>query len=114
MKTLIKTLAVIGCAAHLAACATSETVSSATSTVDAVTPDVTLNQFLDLRITALQKEAAAGQGENLDALAELMGSDDRAAFASMMQTNYDSLFSDLEQPAQLTDRIEALRPELAI
>ena len=114
MNILYKAVAVTACVLTLGACATSETVSSATSTVDAVTPDVTLNRFIDTRMASLQKEAAAGSGENLDALAELLGEDNKADFAHMMQVNYEQLFTGLSQPGQLVSRIEALQAARAI
>jgi len=109
MNRLIKAGMIACVVSALGACATTETVSSGTSTLDAVTPDITLNQFIELRMTSLQKEAAAGHGENLDALAELVGSDDKSDFATMMQVNYEQLFTDLDQPAQLLSRIEEIR-----
>lgn len=101
MKTTVKAGIVALSMVALGGCATSETLSSVSSTLDAVTPDVTLNQFIEMRMTSLQKEAAAGHGENLDALAELVGSDNKADFARMMQVNYEQLFTRLDQPQQL-------------
>ena len=90
----------------LGGCTITDVTSSTSGTLDTVTPDVTLNRFVDVRMASIQKEAAQGQGENLDALAELMGKKDKQAFSIWMHTNYDALFSDLEKPAQLISRIE--------
>ena len=109
MKTTVKAGLVAVSMMALGGCATSETLSSISSTTDAVTPDVTLNQFIEMRMASLQKEAAAGHGENLDALAELVGSEDKAGFAQMMQVNYEQLFTRLDEPTQLLSRIEALQ-----
>jgi Protein of unknown function (DUF3015) len=90
------------------ACTIVDFTSSTSSTLDTVTPDVTLNRFVDVRIASIKKEAAAGEGENLDALAKLMGKNDKAAFSDWMQTNYDELFNNLQQPNELISRIETL------
>jgi hypothetical protein len=87
-------------------CTITDVTSSTSGTLDTVTPDVTLNRFVDVRLASIQKEAAQGNGENLDALAELMGKKDKQAFTSWMHTNYDELFSNLEKPSQLISRIE--------
>jgi len=89
-------------------CTTTDITSSTSSTVDTVTPDITLNRFVDVRIASIKKEAAAGEGENLDALAQLMGKQDKQAFSGWMQVNYDVLFNDLEQPKELISRIETV------
>ena len=92
----------------LSACAITDVTSSTSDTVDAVTPDITLNRFVDVRIASIKQEAAAGQGENLDALAHLMGHENKVEFSGWMQSNYQVLFNDLEQPSELVSRIEAL------
>jgi len=97
---------VIVAALALGGCTITDVTSSTSGTLDAVTPDITLNQFVDVRLASIQKEAAEGQGENLDALAELMGKTDKRAFSSWMQDNYNELFSNLEKPSQLISRIE--------
>lgn len=86
---------------------TIDMTSSTSSTLDTVTPDVTLNRFVDMRIAAIQQEAAGGGGENIDALAYMLGKEDRTEFASWMQVHYQELFTGLEQPAELLSRITA-------
>lgn len=56
-------------------------------------------------MASIQKKAAQGEGENPDALADLMAKKDKQAFSSWMHENYDVLFSDLEKPSQLLSRI---------
>ncbi|NOQ87577.1 MAG: DUF3015 domain-containing protein [Gammaproteobacteria bacterium] len=56
-------------------------------------------------MASIQKEAAQGEGEKLDALAGLMGKKDRQAFLSWMHTNYEVLFTDLEKPSPLLSGI---------
>jgi len=92
----------------------SDITSSTSSTLDAVTPDITLNHFVDVRIASIQKEAAAGEGENLMALAHLMGQQDKAAFSGWMQTHYSELFTDLKQPSELVMRIEKISTQFQI
>lgn len=87
-------------------CTITDFTSSTSSTLDAVTPDVTLNRFVDVRIASIKKEAAAGQGENLDALAEMLGTQDKAAFSKWMQTNYQDLFGNLNKPKELVSRLK--------
>jgi len=87
-------------------CTITDVTSTTSDTVDAVTPDITLNRFVDVRLASIQKEAAQGNGENLDALAELMGKKNKQAFSIWMHTNYDVLFTDLEKPSQLVARIQ--------
>ncbi len=96
----------------MAGCTITDVTSSTSGTLDTVTPDITLNHFVDVRLASIQKEAAQGAGENLDALAELMGKSDKQAFASWMHTNYDELFSNLEKPSQLISRIETQTTDL--
>ncbi|MDH5612575.1 MAG: DUF3015 domain-containing protein [Gammaproteobacteria bacterium] len=103
---IISSVLVTGMLLTIAGCTTTDITSSTSSTVDTVTPDVTLNRFVDVRIASIKKEAAAGQGENLDALAQLMGKQDKQAFSGWMQVNYDVLFNNLEQPKELISRIE--------
>lgn len=99
---------VVGMVLASTACTTTDITSSTSSTVDAATPDITLNRFVDVRIASIKKEAAAGKGENLEALAQLMGKQDKQAFSGWMQVNYDVLFNDLNQPTELISRIETV------
>lgn len=96
----------------LAGCTITDVTSSTSGTLDAVTPDVTLNRFVDVRLATIQKEAAQGEGENLNALAELMGKTNKKAFSTWLHANYDELFSNLEKPSQLISRIETRGSDL--
>lgn len=107
MKQSIKTLLFAGLVSGLSACtAITDITSSTSSTLDAITPDITLNHFIDKRFEAIRKDAASGGGENIDALAELMGKQDPTQFAIFMQQNYDQLFSDVQHSSELIARIE--------
>lgn len=106
-KILVLTSALLVSGLQLTGCATTDGLSTTSGVVDAVTPDITLNNFVDVRLASIQQDAAQGEGENLEALADLMGKKDKQAFSHWMQANYDTLFTDLKQPAELISRIEA-------
>jgi len=93
-------------------CTITDVTSSTSGTLDTVTPDVTLNNFVNLRLASIQKEAAQGSGENLETLAKLMGKSDKQAFSTWVHSNYDVLFSNLQEPSQLISRIEIQGHEL--
>ncbi len=98
---------ILSMALMVTACTITDVTSTTSGSLDTVTPDITLNRFVDVRLASIQKEAAQGSGENLDALADLMGKKDKQAFSSWIHTNYETLFSDLEKPSQLISRIES-------
>ena len=98
----------------LSACTTTDFLSSTSSTLDSVTPDMSLNKFVNVRMASLKKEAAAGEGENLEALAQLMGKEDKKAFSSWLQVNYDELFNELKSPTELISRIHSAESTTSI
>ena len=108
MNKFTKVLIIPSLLAGLTACtAFTEISSSTSSTSDAVTPDITLNEFVNKRYIAIRHDAANGSGENLDALAQLLGEADKKAFAVKMKSNFDSIFMDVEQPSEIISRIES-------
>ncbi len=108
MKKITRVLIVTSIVINLSACAVFTEVSSSTSsTSDAVTPDVTLNEFVNKRYVAIRHDAAKGGGENLDALAQLLGKNDKDAFANQMQNNFDVIFKNIKQPSEIIARIES-------
>jgi hypothetical protein len=98
----------------LSGCTTTDITSSTSSTLDTVTPDVTLNRFVDVRIASIKKEAATGEGENLEALAHLMGKQDKVAFSGWMLVHFDELFNNLGKPEELISRINQAYPQSVI
>ncbi len=107
MTINIKLLALAAVVSTLTACtAITEITSSTSSTLDAATPDITLNNFIDTRYTAIQQDAARGQGENIDALAQLLGAQDSKQLASWMQSHYGELFTAGQTSADLIARLE--------
>ena len=113
-KKQLVSLLFAGSLLSLTACTTTDFISSTSSTLDSVTPDISLNKFVNVRIASLKKEAAAGEGENLEALAQLMGKQDKKAFSSWLQVNYDELFTELEQPSELISRIQTAQGNASI
>ncbi len=107
MNLPFKLTAIALLTASVSACtAITDFTSSTSSTLDAITPDITVNEFVNKRYVAIRHDAANGGGENLQALAQLMGKDQQQ-LASLMQQNFDSIFSDVEQPADIIARIES-------
>lgn len=116
----MRVILAMGVALGLSACSafttTTEGVSaglgSTTDATGSTTPDSKgargerTEAFVRQRFEAIRFEAARGEGENLDALAALLGERDRAAFGQWMKRNYATLFADLRQPVDLLARIE--------
>ena len=110
LPVVLKNATVAAALLLAASCSVTDVTSTTSGSVDAVTPDVTLNHFVDVRLASIKKEAAAGYGENLDALAEMLGREDKVAFGAWMQLNYDALFTNLDKPGELIVRIEKNLP----
>ena len=55
-----------------------------------------ISMYIDGSRLALARDAAAGQGENLDDLAVVMGvkAEDRALFASTIKSNFNTVFAN--------------------
>lgn len=67
-----------------------------------------LNEFVAANMDSLAQDIAAGSGESLDTLAELMEvpAAERAHFYATLQTNFSSIFSSPDvQSAQVIDKI---------
>ena len=65
-------------------------------------------EFVASNMDQLAKEIAMGQGESVDTLAELLAVEDKEAFASALQTNYNSIYSaDDVKMAEVLDTISA-------
>ena len=106
MKHIIKTLLLAGIVSSMAACTVTDITSSTSSTLDAATPDISMNQFIEKRYHAIRKDAAAGNGENIEALAQIIGEKDSKALASWMQLNYDQLFTGVTDKTALQAKLE--------
>ncbi|MGE5451074.1 MAG: DUF3015 family protein [Acidobacteriota bacterium] len=68
-----------------------------------------ISMYIDGSRVALARDAAAGQGENLDALASVMGvkADDRAAFAAAIKSNFSTVFANDHVAANLKEVLAA-------
>lgn len=64
--------------------------------------------FVSVNLASLQREAAQGTGEHLDALAEIFGCSEKEGFARMSQGRYDAIFSN-EDPSQV---VQSYKSEL--
>jgi hypothetical protein len=66
-------------------------------------------EFVAANMDQLAKEIAVGQGESIDTLAELLNVEDRAAFASALQANYNSIYtSDRVEMSDVLDNISTV------
>lgn len=50
-------------------------------------------EFVAANMDQLSREIAIGQGESVETLAELLNVDDKAAFATALQANYNAIYS---------------------
>lgn len=66
-------------------------------------------EFVAANMDQLAKEAAMGQGESVDTLAELLGAEDKAAFAASLQQNYNSIYTSSDvKMADVLDNISSV------
>lgn len=107
MNTLSKLALLSTLLVSISACGITEITSSTSSTLDAVTPDVTANDFVNKRYLAIRSEAARGEGENLEALAQLLGHTDSRVFSRNLKDNFEQIFSQVTDPQDIIARIEA-------
>ena len=66
--------------------------------------------FIDQNMDQLALDTARGQGESLEALAQVMGvsHDNVQGFSNLMKANFDSLFSVTSTSAQTLHRVQQL------
>lgn len=66
-------------------------------------------EFVASNMDQLAKEAAIGQGESVDTLAELLNIKDKAAFATTLQKNYNSIYTSSDvKMADVLDNIATI------
>jgi opacity protein-like surface antigen len=66
-------------------------------------------EFVAANMDQLAKEAAMGQGESVDTLAELLNVQDKIAFAASLQKNYNSIYtSENVKMADVLDNISTV------
>ena len=86
-------------------------MTSGTSGCDTSKPVTSMAMFMDNNIDKIARDVSRGQGENLDALAVILGVDtqDRAHFASLLQQNFATIFPSEEVTAdQASDAVVTL------
>lgn len=68
-----------------------------------------ISMYIDGSRVALARDAAAGQGESLDALASVMGvkAEDRAEFAAAIKSNFGTVFANDNVAANLKEVLAA-------
>lgn len=90
---------------------TGDSATSTSSTTEGDDSQASLEQerFVKTQISWIERDAARGEGESLAALAELLGETDSREFAQWTQHNYVALFTDLQEPQELLQRIKTLR-----
>lgn len=65
-----------------------------------------LNEFVAANMDGLAQDIAAGSGERLDTVAELMGVTDKAAFSAKLQASFSTIYSSSDvTSAQVIDSI---------
>jgi len=66
-------------------------------------------EFVASNMDQLAKEIAVGHGESVDTLAELLIVEDKEAFASALQSNYNSIYTSQNvEMADVLDNISAI------
>ena len=66
-------------------------------------------EFVASNMDQLAKEIAVGNGESVDTLAELLAVEDKEAFASALQTHYNSIYtSENVEMADVLDNIATI------
>lgn len=91
--TVVRGAARIADATTNAVQGTSNITTDTANDVDART-HAARREFVGSQMALLKREAARGQGENLDALAYMMHAQDKQVFASRVQASYQSLFHE--------------------
>jgi hypothetical protein len=61
-------------------------------------------EFVASNMDTLAKEIAVGHGESVDTLAELLAVEDKALFASTLQSNYNAIYTS--QKVQMADVLD--------
>ena len=91
-------------------------VTSGTSNADkwdGIVQNKSLNDYVRDNMDAIARDAAAGQGESLDAVADLIGipATQRAAFAARLQASFSTVFASGKVSA---DQVVARLADIAV
>lgn len=107
-KTLVKTFTVTAFAISVSACSA---ISAASNTASSAADVVAVNEYTDSNMVAIKADAARGQGEHIDALAQLYGLEPEAAdrFKAMVKAQYDVVFAGRQPQVMLQRMADASR-----
>lgn len=103
-NTLVQGVARIADASTNVVAGTSNATSNTAQDIDARNYQARL-EFVDSQMAMLRREAARGEGDNLEALAYLMRIEDVPAFKARVQANYQSLFVGDPDAAEFLARL---------
>lgn len=103
-NTLVNGSARIADATTNAVEGTSDFTTNTTERADAQTHQARL-EFVRSQMAVLRREAAAGEGEHLAALAYMMQADSKAGFSELVQRNYSALFTGADNAEQVLDNL---------
>ena len=95
---------------------TSNVTTNTANDVDART-HAARREFVGSQMAMIKREAARGQGENLETLAYMMHAEDTQAFEQQVQANYQALFaSDADADQWLTRLYDVMGtpPDMAL
>lgn len=90
------------------------TTSSTSHSFDAADYNHRAQRFVKTDIDAIREQAARGYGDELDTLATLLHEPNQAEFSRWMQRHYATLFSRLNRPTDLLQRIRRLRAQSTV
>lgn len=92
-NTLVRGTAQIADATTNAVAGTSNATTNTANDIDAQSHQARL-KFVGSQMAMLRREAARGEGDNLEALAYLMRAEDVSVFENRVQANYQVLFAN--------------------
>ena len=88
---------------------TGDAASSASSGDGGEQASRAARHYVRSEIDWIRRDAAAGEGDSLRALAHLLSEPDASEFSRWAQAHHSVLFSDLEHAEDLLERIQASR-----
>jgi hypothetical protein len=68
-----------------------------------------LDNFINENSDAVMKDIAAGEGENIDAICQILEIEEKEEFSKKLQENFDNIYPDIE-----SDAVASVIIELAI
>lgn len=102
--TVVDGVARVADATTNAVAGTSDVTSDTAQDIDSSTHQARL-AFVDSQLVLLRREAAAGGGQHVQALAKLMGEQDSKSFARALQANYGAIFVGDQNAEQVLQKV---------